>query len=403
MELVASPIAPVDGPLAWSARATSIAEIEDAIARIWSAAPPTTVGADGAMHVIARTSVLNLVVVAGSQEIAARVLAAVEALSGRHPSRTIVVEPRDMDGPRRVDAEVTAACMLPQGAGAAVCTETIRLRAGGDAGRHLASIIPPLLVHDLPVALWWPGDVPFGRPDFDALMAASVGADRLVVDGSSWGGDGLAGVRGLAAVQASKRLAVSDFALMRQSRWREAIASAFDASAIRPFLGSVREVEIEYAASPSGPSATNAVRPLYHAAWLGSRLGWTATEPLVLAADGVRAAVLRRPRGHVALRLVPVGADLPRGSTTLLRLRAERAGSRLDVEVTARAEAVIVRATVDGEMQAERVYHAARSTDVDLLAAAIESGGRDPLTTAAIRLAGEIVGGAVTGSSVTGA
>ncbi len=405
MDVPAPALEIVGEPLAWSARATSVAGIDEALVRFWSSAPPTAIGADGEMHVVARTSVLNLVAVAGSPEVAVRVLAAVEALTGRHPSRTIVVESRDADGPRRIDAEVTARCMLPRGAGAVVCTETIRLVAGGDAGRHLASIIPPLLVHDLPVTLWWPGDVPFGRPDFEALTAAAIGTDRFVVDGSSWHGDGLAGIRGLARAQAETRIAMTDFALMRQARWREAIASAFDAPEIRPFLGSCREMRVEYAASTTDPAGTNVVRPLYHAAWLGSRLGWSVEEPLSTASDGSRSAVLRRPRGHVALELVPVGPDLPRGATSRIVLEARRRHQRLRVVVTARAEAVLVRAVLDGRTVSERAYHAARSTDVDLLAAAVESGGRDALAAAAIRLAGEIAteAGPVEAAGRTGA
>jgi glucose-6-phosphate dehydrogenase assembly protein OpcA len=380
------------GALAWSARATSVAGIERALARIWSAAPDAAVGPDGERHVVARTSVLNFVAVAGSEEVAARVLAAVGSLTGRHPSRTIVVEPRDAEGPRRIEAEVTATCVLPRGAGAAVCTETIRLRAGGDAGRHLASILPPLLLHDLPVTLWWPEDVPFHRPDFVALLMHAVQADRLVVDGSAWHGDGLAGLRGLARAQTGSGIAISDLALMRQSRWRDAIASAFDGPDLLPFLGSIRDVAVEYAASRTDPAGTNVVRPLYHAAWMGSRLGWTAPEPLRTERDGRRHTTLRRPRGHVELSLVPVASDLPGGATTRVRIAAARRRSRLEVEVTARPEAVVVRAVRDGGEPIVRLHHAARRTDADLLAEAVESGGRDPLATAAIRLAGAIAG-----------
>jgi glucose-6-phosphate dehydrogenase assembly protein OpcA len=378
------------GPLAWSAKATSIAGIQRALAGIWSAAPDAAVGPDGERHVVARTSVLNFVAIAASPEGATRVLAAVGSLTGRHPSRTIVVEPRDAEGPRRVEAEVTASCILPRDSGTAVCTETIRLRAGGDAGRHLASIVPALLVHDLPVALWWPEDVPFHRPDFVALLTRAVQADRLIVDGSAWHGDGLTGIRGLAAAQLASGIAISDFALMRQSRWRDAIASAFDGPDLLPFLRSIRSVTVEYTASRADPAGTNVVRPLYHAAWMGSRLGWAADGPLEAAPDGRRHATLRRPRGHVDLALVPVASDLPGGATTRVRISAERRRSRLDVEVTARAEAVIVRAWRDGQPPTVRLHHASRRTDADLLAEAVESGGRDPLATAAIRLAGEI-------------
>jgi hypothetical protein len=43
-------------------------------------------------------------------------------------------------------------------------------------------------------------------------------ADRLVIDGSTWSGDGLERLHQLAELVVGTRLAVSDFALARQSR-----------------------------------------------------------------------------------------------------------------------------------------------------------------------------------------
>ena len=49
-------------------------------------------------------------------------------------------------------------------------------------------------------------------------------ADRLVVDGAGWSGDGLARLRQLARLyDEHERISIRDFALVRQSRWREAI------------------------------------------------------------------------------------------------------------------------------------------------------------------------------------
>ena len=72
-------------------------------------------------------------------------------------------------------------------------------------------------------------------------------ADRLVVDGSGWSGDGLDRLGELAAIVAAGRIAVFDFALARQSRWREAIASTFDHPDFLPFLRSIRRISVTYA------------------------------------------------------------------------------------------------------------------------------------------------------------
>ncbi len=125
---------------------------------------------------------MNLVVVAGRPELAERCAATIQALTGRHPSRTIVIQSADPDGPSWLDARIEAHCVLPREDAPETCAETIHVVSGGESGRHLAAIATPLIVHDLPVTVWWPGEPPFtSRPARDLLS----GADRLVVDGST--------------------------------------------------------------------------------------------------------------------------------------------------------------------------------------------------------------------------
>ncbi len=260
--------------LRWSSRTHSLAEVEAELARVWAEAPLTTQGPDGApeRRVAARTSVLNLVVVARQPELGERAAAVIRMLTGRHPSRTLIVSSADPDGPSWIDAHVQAHCVLPRADAAETCAEFINLVAGGATGQHVAAIVAPLLVHDLPVTLWWPGDPPLGsRQVLDVLDMA----DRLVVDGASWSGNGLDRLRALVAIVgdqalAGGTLAVSDFAMLRQSRWREAIASCFDRPELQPFLGGLTEVTVRYGAHPgSGPGGTNLIKPLYHACMAG--------------------------------------------------------------------------------------------------------------------------------------
>src|SRR6185295_3812774 len=124
-----------------------------------------------------------------------------------------------------------------------------------------------------------PGEPPFASQATLDLFTAS---DRLVVDGSTWSGDGLARLSELASCAETTRLAVSDFALMRQSRWREAIASIFDDPDYLPFLRSVRRIAVTYGThdDTGAPGSTNIVKPVYHVAWLASRLGMHVVKPL---------------------------------------------------------------------------------------------------------------------------
>jgi glucose-6-phosphate dehydrogenase assembly protein OpcA len=405
--------------LRWSARAHSIAQVEEELARIWARQDLTTeIEGQPARHIAARTSVMNLIVIARRPELAERGAATIQALTGRHPSRTIVVQSADPDGPSWLEARVEAHCVLPREDAPETCAETIHLTAGGEAGRHLSAIVAPLIIHDLPVTVWWPGEPPFGsRSAFDLLSVA----DRLVVDGSSWNGDGLERLREMAGLQDATRLAISDFALIRQSRWREAIASIFDDPDFLPYLPSLRRVAVTYAThdEAGAPGSTNIVKPIYHVAWLASRLGLNVAKPLTAVAERPASAARARPapgtrpmvgrgmaatlsdgRAEVAVVIRPVVSQMPAGTTLRVELLAERRGSELRADVTAEAESVHVRVWQDGVEMLERRFLAPRRGEVDLLAEAIEAGRRDDIAVGSLRAAAELAGGAITPSSV---
>ncbi|MES2209961.1 MAG: glucose-6-phosphate dehydrogenase assembly protein OpcA [Chloroflexota bacterium] len=405
--------------LRWASRTHSLAGIEAELAKVWSSTSLTTSGNDGApeRRVAARTSVLNLVVIARQPEVGARAAAVIRMLTGRHPSRTLIVSSADPDGPSWIDAHIEAHCVLPRPDAAETCAEFIDLVAGGDTGRHVAAIVAPLLVHDLPVTLWWPGDPPLGSRQALELLDM---ADRLVVDGSQWSGDGLDRLDALARIvgehqAGSGELAVSDFAMLRQSRWREAIASSFDRPELRPFLGSLTDITVRYAAHPgSGPGDTNLIKPLYHLGWLASRLHMVVASPLRPmpnpvdsgpadepgpAADsgpavdlGVpKTGELRAGRRRVRVGVVPMASSMPAGTTLTVEISARRANSFLEVVVSAEAEAVLVRASLNGTALPFRRFMAPRRTEVALLAETVESVGVDPVAVAALLAAADLV------------
>jgi glucose-6-phosphate dehydrogenase assembly protein OpcA len=394
--------------LRWSSRTNTLAGIEAALAQVWTSTSLTTTGADGApeRRVAARTSVLNLVVIARQPELGEHAGSVIRMLTGRHPSRTIIVSSADPDGPPWLDARVQAECVLPRADAPETCAEFIDLVAGGETGRHVAAIVAPLLIHDLPVTLWWPGDPPLTSAAALDLLGMS---DRLVVDGAHWSGDGLDRLRALATIVndhdlARGGLAVSDFAMLRQSRWREAIASSFDRPELRPFLADIRSITVRYAQGPgAGAADTNVIKPLYHVAWLASRLGMEISESLAgtpggpegvagPAPDGGRRGTLLAGRRRVAIALVPVASTMPPGTTLAVQIDARRLRESLSVAVTAEAEAVIVRTAVNGRDLPTRRFMAPRRTEVELLAETIESVGRDPVAVAALLMASALAG-----------
>jgi len=411
--VVSTPLRIGEPVLRWSARAHSIDEIERELSRIWAAQDLTTeVDGEPGRLVSARSSVMNLVVIARRPEMAEHCAATIQALTARHPSRTMILGSADPDGPSWLDARVEAHCILPREGSAETCAEMIHVTAGGEAGRHIAAIVTPLLIHDLPVTIWWPDEPDLGLPATIEVLAA---ADRLVVDGSTWTGDGLDRVRGLAGLVDAGRIAVSDFALVRQSRWREAIASVFDDPDFLPYLRSLRRIAVTYATrdETGAPGATNLVKPVYHVGWLASRLGLTVVKPLAPVAGHAPsttskasrgpnakpvvgrglAATLSDGRAEVGVVIRPVVSPMPAGTTLRVELLAERRGSELRADVTAEAETVHVRVWQDGVEALDRAFMAPRRTEVELLAEAIEATGRDTVADGALRSAAAITTG----------
>ncbi len=164
------------------------------------------------------------------------------------------------------------------------------------------------------------------------------------------------------------------------------------------------------------PGTANLVKPLYHVAWLASRLGLSVSKPLTALGAGPAArpvqpvgaaakrtgatavagrgyaATLSHGHGHgdVAVVMRPIVSPMPSGTTLRVELLAERRGSELRIDVTAEADGVGVRAWQDGVLLLDREFSAPRRTETELLAEAIESAGRDRVSDGAIRMAAQI-------------
>jgi glucose-6-phosphate dehydrogenase assembly protein OpcA len=376
----------------WSSRAKSIDGVAKELTKIWSSVSLTTPGDEGPAErrVAARSSVMNLVVIAGRGEVGERAAAIVEGLTGRHPSRTLIVSPADPDGPSWLDAQVQAHCMLPSATAPETCSELVYLTVGGESGQHMAGIVAPLLIHDLPVTVWWPGEPHFESRSMKDWLSM---ADRVIVDGAGWSGDGLGGLVAMASLPERFQVEIADFALIRQARWREAIASTFDRPALLPCLRSIDRIEICYAARDGAPAMTNVVRPVYHAAWLASRLGMAVASPIRAGKEpwSGYTAQLRLGRRRVPVGIRPVESSSPPGTTLSVELHATRNRAELSIGVTASADGVAVQASFDGSSMPDRMFFAPRQRESDLLAMTIDAAGRDPIAGEVLTKAAELM------------
>jgi len=153
--------------------------IEEELAEVrWRLKPDGELG-EAEIHAAAeaRASVLNLITVVASEVAFRSVSQVLDELAIHHPSRTIVLLAQEERAALKLEASVVAEAHLA--AGHRVVTEQVVLHAHGVVAAHLASLVAPILIPDLPVMLWWPG-----RPDFESRLLLELldVADRLVVD-----------------------------------------------------------------------------------------------------------------------------------------------------------------------------------------------------------------------------
>jgi glucose-6-phosphate dehydrogenase assembly protein OpcA len=229
----------------WEERDTSVRAIASHLATLFDLPAGMDDGGDplvrekGLPH--ARASVLNLIVTVVDAEAADRAVQTLMGLGVRHPSRAIILVPERSPTDAPLDARISTHCHETSGGGDRICYEEVILTVRGEAAAHLSGVVAPLLIHDLPTHVWWPGDPPFADPVFAQLVEM---ADRVVVDSSDFS-DLLGGLRRLAGLR--RRSGVGDLTWERLSWWQELTAQFFDAPRFRRYLPNLSRLWIRYA------------------------------------------------------------------------------------------------------------------------------------------------------------
>ena len=383
--------------LRWSSSATSVAEADALLAKLWASSEArrflvsdSPADATTAEPIAVRTGVMNLAVVANGAERAAHA-ASILATLPRNPSRTLFIVPRDPEGPATFAARLEVFCAVtPRGDGTSACTELLWIDVGGPAAHHLASIVPPLSLHDLPTLLWWDAPVNATESDVRQLLR---GVDRVIIDGATQPSDGLSTIRTLFTAAESAGVALTDFALLRQGRWRDSIATMFDEESAAPFLNAINAISIDYSAGKGVSPSINVVRPAYHVAWLASRLNATIKTPLHHGnGTGWQAQLHDQLRHPIAVELCPVDSVLGAGTTIAVRIAADRRGDHFELEVRADSTSTRAIAKINGAVVHERTFQAPRWTETTLLSESLEFGEVDPLSPAILRTMSALIG-----------
>jgi glucose-6-phosphate dehydrogenase assembly protein OpcA len=296
-----------------------------------------------------RLSVLTLVVActdAAGADIAAEVVGEVGA---EHPARALLLV-ADRRAPSGIEADLSLQCSVARGPDQ-VCAEIVRLTVGGEAALHLGSVVAPLLVADVPVQLWL-----CGAPHLAQALAPETLAtcERIILDTAAYPDSGEV-LGALAAIPAAGAggVAISDLAWSRLAGWREVLARAVDGAARLPFLGGVERITVR-----GGSAAQAGAEVLLLAGWLGDRLeGPVRIEP----GEGAGPAAV------------------------LLEARSQE--RRLRVEVSRVAGGLAAEVAVDGMVEAAWRSATEPPRLAELVGAAVQEQGHDPIYTAALRAA----------------
>ena len=304
----------------------------------------------------ARANVLNLITVVESDHDVESVSRILDGLSVHHPSRTLLLLAQPDRSAFKLEADVSTS--TGEEAGRPVVSERVFLHAHGQVARHLASMVAPLLIPDLPVMLWWPKRPHFGSELFRELADLS---DRLVVDTEDGFED-----RDLThllevARRRHARCAIGDFTWARLMPWRHLTAQHFDVAANRARLSYAQGISVL-----CGEGRLTQGRLL--AGWVRSRLRAVGIDvPYEIRQDdAVEPGVCRF--------MLYTGGPEGAARFSIARLR----GGRLATEVR-----------VGGEEQAGRTVRVEPRKAEDLLAIELTLPGHDVLYEEALACAAE--------------
>ncbi len=381
----------------WEERDTSVRAIAAHLASLWDAPAELDSGdalvtEKGLPH--ARASVLNLIVTVVDAAAADRVVHTLTGLGVRHPSRAIVLVPDERSSGAPIDARISTHCHDSANGADRVCYEEVVLSVAGEAAGHLNGIVAPLLIHDLPTHVWWPGDTPFSDPAFDQLVELS---DRLIVDSSDFS-DLLVGLRRLATLR--RRSGVGDLSWERLSWWQELTAQFFDAPRFRRYLPNLSRLHLRYALPPPASvrhDEDDEVTPgvaapisqaLLYAGWIATRLGWKRHRTLEPITDGRFRLRLEGKHEMIELLVEPTITDDARpGELLSVRLRSLGETGAAEFIIDRDGDEAVVATNADGMTALLRRVAMEPPHEPELLSAQLIMDVQDPVYEDALRAA----------------
>ncbi|NJK34821.1 MAG: glucose-6-phosphate dehydrogenase assembly protein OpcA [Oscillatoriales cyanobacterium SM2_2_1] len=229
-----------------------VTQIEAELAKIWQ-----SYGENAA----ARATTFNLVVIESAQMSVQDRMAAIDAIASQSPCRVLDLLPSD-DGEEEITAQVAAYCPIQKTRSSLICGEYITLKGSPNAFERIPALVSELLIHDLPIFLWYKC-----CPDFEHRLFAKLHelSDRVIVDSACFTNPEADLIRVHQCLQAD--IPIADLNWQRLAPWQELTAQAFDPPERRSAAWEIDNITIDY-------ERGNSTQAWLFLGWLASRLAW---------------------------------------------------------------------------------------------------------------------------------
>ena len=354
-------------------RPANVADLEAEMSALWRTAAEDP----AAENAVTRACALTLLIYVESDEAAYEVTNLVAEVTRQNPCRAIIMMLEPEAASTGLEAWVSAHCHLPVAGEKQVCSEQITIRARGEAGQGLASVVLPLTVSGLPIFLWWRAGNFSLPPYFDEILRVT---QHVIVDTARFS-PGAPHLQDLAAWlhKFSGRIQLTDLNWSRITPWRELIAQCFDSPDRRPYLDRLSEVRIEYE-QDSSRLVTQRAQGLLLTGWLASRLGWEFVMSERREEAQPRAFYFKSSSGQVKVERNLKRVDNACGVCFTIELRAEGASpARFSFMRGPDGKVVKTLAEVPGSLPMGRSVRLEVLDEVEILNEELKLGVRDRL------------------------
>lgn len=324
-----------------------------------------------------RIALMTLVALVAEASQVERANQGIAQFAVQHPARTILAKWSE-----GTEDAITAEVALHRvGTDGPACGDAIVLDATGGGREWLPDNVERLALADLPVCLWWVGDL----PDFDHLLDRMLSCADLVVVNS--GEMDLRDLQKLSEIvsRSRDRYALSDLSWVRLHPLQELVARFFDDEQSRAHLQTLRRVTVEFSPRERDADVMSTQAGLFFG-WMANALGlrpdgvrWENGDGWAQAAfDRVVARFERRSR-----------ADVPPGA--IVRVVIDCGGAIFDIE--RQQDPCVFRWSreVPGATLPPQTLRLATPNESTLLAQSLGTPQRDRLLEISLHVASRIV------------